>query len=233
VAARIDAGWEAARTPVLGDLAPPTSRVVAGIVGLTLLVQVGTVLTSLSAGLDHRHAIELSLAAALMLYGALAAWLGQRALLLGVVCAWGRGDPRRAVLHGALFGGSAAVAATLLARLMIGRLVVDPVLSALVDHGHPALLFSLLVVVVLAPLVEEIVFRGFITEAFLTNGCLWASAVSGGAFALAHLHIVELPWYGLLGVGLGVLYWRHGLLGSISAHASFNLVLLGIAVIAP
>ncbi len=79
--------------------------------------------------------------------------------------------------------------------------------------------------IVLAPLTEEPVFRGFILQAWLRRGA-WAGIVlSGFLFGLFHLQIAPLLPLTLLGMVLGLLAQRSwSVLSSMIAHASYNTV---------
>ncbi len=69
-------------------------------------------------------------------------------------------------------------------------------------------------------------------ESYRRHGSRLAILLSAGAFSLAHLSPAQLRYYVVLGVALGVVYWRRGLVGSIAAHAAFNGILLAVAVAA-
>ncbi|MEY2974319.1 MAG: hypothetical protein RIR49_739 [Actinomycetota bacterium] len=81
-----------------------------------------------------------------------------------------------------------------------------------------------LVVVVGAPIVEEVVYRGVLQRAAVARfggvaGWLGASLF----FGLIHLRPVELPGLALAGLVFGVFAWRTGRLGgSVLAHVAFN-----------
>ena len=81
-----------------------------------------------------------------------------------------------------------------------------------------------LVVVVGAPIVEEVVYRGVLQRAAVARlggvaGWLAASAF----FGLIHLRPVELPGLALAGAVFGVFAWRTGRLGgAVFAHVAFN-----------
>lgn len=79
--------------------------------------------------------------------------------------------------------------------------------------------------IVLAPLTEEPVFRGFILQAWLRRGA-WAGIVlSGLLFGLFHLQIAPLLPLTLLGMVLGLLAYRsRSVFSSIIAHASYNTI---------
>ncbi len=119
---------------------------------------------------------------------------------------------------------------------------------------------TILVVVLFAPAVEEIIFRGALfgglykLSAFLFGrrrkhgksvdkvgepvSFVLAALVSSTAFALLHLEPVLLPMLFVLGIVLCVIYRRTGsLLSSFAAHATFNsfavliMILSGLGVL--
>jgi len=86
------------------------------------------------------------------------------------------------------------------------------------------------VAVIMAPLCEEIYFRGFVFKGFAESwGWVWGAAASGALFSLAHLQLtLFLPLF-VLGFGLAWVYQRTGSLWTnITLHATFN----GVAVLA-
>lgn len=103
----------------------------------------------------------------------------------------------------------------------------------LVDRANGALLPLLVMLVVIgAPIVEEIVYRGLLQRPLL-NGfpaplvIVFVAAV----FALIHFRPVEYP--GLFAVGLvfGVCAWRTGRVGlAVAAHIGFNLAGIAFAL---
>ena len=82
------------------------------------------------------------------------------------------------------------------------------------------------VVVVGAPVAEELFFRGLLLRALAGRiGSPAAVAISAVAFGLVHYEPLQLPVLVLFGVILGVLAVRTRRLGpSICAHAAFNAV---------
>ncbi|MGC6482167.1 MAG: CPBP family intramembrane glutamic endopeptidase [Synechococcus sp.] len=88
----------------------------------------------------------------------------------------------------------------------------------------PALLLLSLTAVVLAPLFEELVFRGVLLPVlarWLGRG--WGVVLSGLVFAVAHLSIGELPPLLVLGIGLALLRLSSGrLLPCVVMHACWN-----------
>jgi len=97
-------------------------------------------------------------------------------------------------------------------------------LAGLAHGWGDALLVA--VVVVGAPLAEELFFRGLLLRAVgFRFGNVAAVIVSAVAFGLAHFEPLQMPVLVLFGVVLGVLAVRSGRLGpSICAHAAFNAV---------
>lgn len=90
-------------------------------------------------------------------------------------------------------------------------------------HGGGVILL-VLVLVVGAPVVEELFFRGLLLKALRERiGPAGAVLASAGLFGLAHFEPRQLPVLALFGVVLGLLALRTGRLGaSICAHAAFN-----------
>lgn len=82
------------------------------------------------------------------------------------------------------------------------------------------------VVVVLAPLGEELFFRGFLFGALRRRFRFTVSAtISGVAFALVHVAPLLMPLMFFVGLGLAYMYERRGsLFTPIAAHAAFNLI---------
>jgi membrane protease YdiL (CAAX protease family) len=107
--------------------------------------------------------------------------------------------------------------------------IVNPKQQAIVnDFPHSVLgagMF-LLVAVVMAPVFEEIVFRGFLFRGFANSwGWVWGALASAAIFGAAHLQLdVFLP---LAALGF-VLAWAYKKTGSlwtcITMHALFNLI---------
>ena len=82
----------------------------------------------------------------------------------------------------------------------------------------------------MAPLAEELYFRGFVFKGFANSwGWVWGAAASGAVFSLAHMQLTLFFPLFALGFGLAWVYHHTGSLWtSITLHAVFN----GIAVLA-
>lgn len=78
----------------------------------------------------------------------------------------------------------------------------------------------------LAPLAEEIVFRGAILRTLLTQMKPWtAIAVSALLFSLVHMNPSQMPFAFLVGILLGWMYWRTGsILPSMAYHWANNSI---------
>lgn len=138
------------------------------------------------------------------------------------------------------------VAATLIGALLQTVLAQlgHPPAPALVDDAVSRLDPTVLVVaiVIVAPLAEEIFFRGVVFNAWLREHGV-AVAIIGSAALFAAIHADPssgealigsiarvLPIFGL-GLGLAYLYWRTGsLLTSIGLHMGFNAISLGVTL---
>lgn len=88
-------------------------------------------------------------------------------------------------------------------------------------------------IVIAAPLIEEVVFRGFLFGYLdLRFGFLKAAIVSSLVFALVHLYFVQLPMFFLIGFGFAYLMKRSGSIWpAILAHCANNAVLFVIMVL--
>ena len=95
------------------------------------------------------------------------------------------------------------------------------------DSAHGGGYIALTIVVVVgAPIVEELFFRGLVLRSLQRRfGDTWAIVGSALIFGLAHFEWLQLPALVALGVILGVMAVNTKRLGlSIFTHAGFNLV---------
>lgn len=103
----------------------------------------------------------------------------------------------------------------------------------LVDRAGGGLLpLLILLVVVGAPVVEEIVYRGLLQRPLLGRVPGFAVVVfTSAVFALIHFRPVEYPGLFVAGLVFGVCAWRTGRLGpAIAAHVGFNLAGITLAL---
>jgi membrane protease YdiL (CAAX protease family) len=117
-----------------------------------------------------------------------------------------------------------------------GEAVEQEVLDIALSGGAATVL-AILLAVVLAPITEEIVFRGVLFRALTDRVGMWAAAaLSSAVFAVIHFEVLfsqPLALVGLFTVGmaLAIAYHRTGsLLVPIVGHAVFNGVSVGLAL---
>jgi uncharacterized protein len=99
------------------------------------------------------------------------------------------------------------------------------ILHVFAQHRGPlALILDLLSVAVLAPLAEELFFRGFLFTGLVQRMQLGVAAtISGLLFGLAHADLWNAVPLSALGIGLALVYYRSGSLWTnIIAHATIN-----------
>jgi membrane protease YdiL (CAAX protease family) len=144
--------------------------------------------------------------------------------------------PLRAIGWGAVFGfaslppvGLLIAANDALCRAL-GLHPSDQPISELFVSTDSPLLLGLLVVfaVVVAPVFEEFMFRGFAYPAFKQRfGTGRGLAIVSLAFAVSHLHAPSFVPLFVLAIGLGLAYeWTGSLLAPITMHALFNSIMV-------
>ena len=162
----------------------------------------------------------------LVLYGweGFAAWLFSLRSAGRSFVLWGFRRPTKAYFWVVPLGLVAVYAFSI-----VHDIIVHPKQQAIVsDFPHSVLGAGMfvLVAVVMAPLFEEIVFRGFLFRGFANSwGWVWGALASAAIFGAAHLQLdVFLP---LAALGF-VLAWAYKPTGSlwtcITMHALFNLI---------
>lgn len=86
---------------------------------------------------------------------------------------------------------------------------------------------TVIAVVIIGPIVEELVFRGMTLRLALkfSNGKFWiANIIQAFMFGLAHMNIVQGIYAFLLGMFLGYIYKKYcSLYASMAGHIAFNL----------
>jgi CAAX protease family protein len=92
---------------------------------------------------------------------------------------------------------------------------------------------------VLAPVVEELFFRGFMFTVLARRlGVAWAALIDGVVFGIGHLdqqvEPVQLIALGAFGVGLCLLYWRtKSIIPCMALHALNNSITFGVVTDLP
>lgn len=141
-------------------------------------------------------------------------------------------------------GAGLGAAAYLLIGVVFSNYVVVPIARLLIGHepGAPSqvptcvtggwLLALAPAIVIVAPICEELLFRGFLYRMLrrrLSVG--WAATISAATFAALHVYPILMPSLFLLGVALALVYERRrNLVANMALHATFNLI--GIILIA-
>jgi len=214
---RADWRWPAAVAGLLAGVAPQA---------LLQLAVVFTGETSSSTETQTAAGAVGIVLASLVLYGwqVLAAWLFSLRAAGRSLVLWGFRRPERSILW--------VVPLDLVASYAVGivhDVIVHPEQQAIVGqfpHSLVGAIAFILVAVVLAPLFEEIVFRGFLFRGLANSfGWVWGALVSAGLFGIAHLQLdVFLP-LAALGFFLAWSYRRTGSLWApITMHAVFNAI---------
>ncbi len=219
-AARPEVPWRGWEALVVWLLAFATAAVVSFIASLGLKRDGATAFTLV--------AIQLSLA--IWVIGWVRLRHGRGVDALG----WHPSAPKRDVGWGLLSGllGLALQVWVLLpltfflSRLILGRTVKVPEQIAFDRPGTALIVVTGITVVVLAPIAEELFFRGFLYQALRRRwGIGIGAAASAGFFALAHISPVFYLPIGVLGYILAKAFERRGsLLTNIVGHAFFNAV---------
>ncbi|HMM48494.1 MAG TPA: type II CAAX endopeptidase family protein [Miltoncostaeaceae bacterium] len=202
------------------------------VLSFALAMPVAAVMVAAGASDGAVGAVVTAAGGGLMLLFAWLFWRGlpahERRLAIAV-----KGRRWPAVAWGALVGfglmvGSVAVVA---AGAMLDPTVADRLEERSIDIGSAPWQRGLMLIglVVLAPLSEELVFRGLLLRTLARRFAFWpAAAISGLVFGGVHIDAYEV-WPRLLalalsGVGLAVLYRWRGYPAAVAAHATVNAV---------
>lgn len=142
------------------------------------------------------------------------------------------------LLMGVGFGIPAWIAATILGAIvqrllaLIGYQAPAQAAEAALGHTDPAI--AIVAFVVVAPIAEELFFRGVAFNAWLREYGL-RRALYGSALLFAVIHASVAAFLPILGLGLALawVYRRTGSLASnIAMHATFNAISVGLALLA-
>jgi membrane protease YdiL (CAAX protease family) len=164
------------------------------------------------------------------------------ALVLGIVLVISRGFDRReafALRRPTSWRTAIWLSLGLLVALLVVAAVLEPIFGAGEEQGldptgwdpdrAPALALNFVLTAIIAPIVEELMFRGigfFLLEQF---GQLAAIVVTAIAFSLTHGIVEGIPVFFVIGVGLAFMRSRtKSIYPPVLMHAGFN----GIGVIA-
>lgn len=165
-------------------------------------------------------------------------------LILGIVLALCAGRSRRALLAlrpPASWPRALGLGLAVIVGAMLLAVALEPVLHAGEEQGltpsewrasrAPAFAANFVVVALVAPVVEELTFRGLGYSLLERFGRSAAIVAIGIAFGLAHGLIAALPILALFGAGLAYLRARTlSVYPSIVVHSGFNALALTLAV---
>ncbi|HVU60238.1 MAG TPA: CPBP family intramembrane glutamic endopeptidase [Mycobacteriales bacterium] len=145
---------------------------------------------------------------------------------------WGDGSLAARIANGGVLGLGLGGGILGLSSLVAGHVNPDPRILLLMDEGDPThVVVMTLLTVAIAPLVEEILFRGLLLESLRGRGTRTAVFGSAVFFAVWHFIPAAIVYYTLLGAALGGLYLKRGLASSMAAHACFNGVITVAAIV--
>jgi membrane protease YdiL (CAAX protease family) len=117
------------------------------------------------------------------------------------------------------------ILATVVTQLLFHNAQGSPLVSVVQTTNNPLLVIIFVVtVVMMAPLIEETLFRGLLFRAMNARMPFWGAAViSGVLFSLGHTSLGELLPIAVLGTAFAYMTRRTGgLWASAAAHAAFN-----------
>jgi membrane protease YdiL (CAAX protease family) len=175
--------------------------------------------------------VDTGIAILVTFYAIVGAIVVQRVTVGRVRLFWTDGKPLEGVLIGAGIGLGLGFAALLINSAIAGHLATDPWATMMTSEGDaPHILVAILLSMIAAPLVEESLFRGLFAESLRPKGLTAAIWLSGVAFAFWHWRFSELRYYSLMGAMFAVLYFKRGLICSMTTHACFNGVLTVAAI---
>jgi membrane protease YdiL (CAAX protease family) len=179
-----------------------------------------------SGGAVSAGSAALLAVSALVLYSwqGLAAWLFSLRTAGRALALWGFRRPNRAIFWTVPLG-LVAVYVVSLAHDLVVHPEQQPIVDEFPRSGAGVALF-VLVAVVMAPLFEEVVFRGFLFRGFANSwGWVWGGLASAAVFGLAHLQLDVFVPLATLGFVLAWAYKRTGSLWAcIAMHAIFNAI---------
>ena len=209
-------------------------------IGWVLGVLATAVAMTIAVEFDVEYAMEdPSLAVGALVQGALYLGLiGMPAWLVGVRgvrwadLGWevpGPGDRWRTVWQGLVIGVAAQVAVVPAIYAPILLLTDDldvsgPARDLVGRADGMGIALLVLMVVVLAPVAEELFFRGLALRALQARMAPWAAlVVSALFFGVTHFQLLQLPALVMIGLVCGWLAQRDGRLGrAVWAHVGFN-----------
>jgi membrane protease YdiL (CAAX protease family) len=146
---------------------------------------------------------------------------------LGLAPGWSGRDVGTGVAAGfgaAFAGGTVIIVTVAVVEAIVGHSV--EVSTPLEPYRGAFKVVVSLIAVVVAPVCEEVLFRGFLFQGLRRRFAFWPSALLSGAF-FAFVHAEPIRFFGLMTMGVilaGVFERRKTLVAPIAAHATVNLL---------
>ena len=217
----------------LWDIAKALALVVVGTIAFNLLAIVAAH-AILQPGQDYEDSaasytillISSLVIQELVLLGA-AVWFGPRTHGVSLETIWLRRTDRGSWWFPLAVASAALVIAHLYAPLLsLAGIEIEAATQPKVSSEAGPLLVTVLGAVLMAPIMEEVFFRGFLFGGLSSRwGWIAAAVVSSLIFGLAHLSVDYLPAYAAIGFLFAWSYWRTAsLVPGITAHAITNAV---------
>jgi membrane protease YdiL (CAAX protease family) len=205
--------------------------VVAISIGLGVVMQLAALALSHDHHINQDTLIRADIVLTVTLY-AVVATLVISQVTPKIRLRWGEGSPLLRVAIGLSIGVGVSGLLLWAISSSAGRLAPDPRIVLLMSTGDAAhIVVVTALTCVAAPIIEETLFRGLLLESLRHYNRQMAVFVSAMFFAVWHLTPRALIYYTLMGVLLGVIYVKRGLIASMSAHVGFNGVLTIAAII--
>lgn len=203
-----------------------------GVIALNFLVQFGTYAYERTNHVQPDTAITLGLWVGTAFYAAAVYLALRNRAAASVKPAWTVGSPKLA-WFGVLVGGAACLLVLGLQKAVTHH-AGDATAQLIVSNGSiTRIAMAFVSLAVIAPAVEEFVFRAILAESLRSRGLIAATLISSLLFAAAHLRLnpANLLYYTLVGSMLATLYFKFGLKASVLAHATFNGLFTLVAVL--
>ncbi len=109
--------------------------------------------------------------------------------------------------------------------LLVGHGSYNAIMDMMFSYSIPERIVMLLFACVVAPIMEELIFRRMILRKFLPYGEKLAVILSGVMFGLFHGNFSQIIYASIMGMALGYLYVRTGKLRyNILMHAAVNTI---------
>ncbi len=138
------------------------------------------------------------------------------------------GKPSASVVALAFFIGVSLNFSTNVLLSLLPEGLIESYVDTASNAQESSILWYVLAAVIMAPVVEELIFRAMMLPRFSTSvGNIWAIVITAAIFGAIHDHIVWSSYAFLLGLILGFVFVRsRSLLVNIALHLGYNLVSL-------